>query len=418
MFFIGLFVPMMQLVAVVYWTVQVYVYRIWIEPPWDGGGGVNKADAVKESGMSVQEYEDAKKLAADKRGWVDVAIQIAGDTLQEMIGIKGIVDSCVKDFNILECGYEIVSALPWTKIFKAGKIVDKIIDAIRNAKDWLRRRDKAMGDLRRVEEAERRLASLSGCNSFTPGTLVLLADGSARPIEQLKLGDQVLATNPETGETTPQAVVGTIAGQGDKRLVDITMSNGATISATDGHPFWLADSARWSIAAELRAGSQVLETDGRTATVIKVDHRYAAQRAHNLTVDTFHTYYVVAGGISALVHNCPTGGTGTGPADDAIRAIGPWTKRDIQGAAHGFAPKRLGNNIELHHADQMPGSAIHELDRQVHRGKGTNLHRNKSNQGVTAEMRVEDRQLHWWYRSQEQGWGSLPTQTWYDNLPK
>lgn len=38
----------------------------------------------------------------------------------------------------------------------------------------------------------------------------------------------------------------------------------------------------------------------------------------------------------------------------------------------------------------------------MHRGN-SQLHPNRFNQGVTNEMRAEDRQLHWWYRSQEMG---------------
>lgn len=75
----------------------------------------------------------------------------------------------------------------------------------------------------------------------------------------------------------------------------------------------------------------------------------------------------------------------------------------------------LGDRLELHHADQMPGSAIHELPQVVHRGAGTDLHRNLFNQGVTSEMRNEDTQLHWWYRSMEQGWGNKPEDWWFDN---
>lgn len=65
----------------------------------------------------------------------------------------------------------------------------------------------------------------------------------------------------------------------------------------------------------------------------------------------------------------------------------------------------------------MPGAPIHELDQNVHRGVGTDLHRNPHNQGVTKEMRKEDTQLHWWYRSQEQGWGTYSPEHWFDNWP-
>ncbi|MFD5246793.1 Hint domain-containing protein [Amycolatopsis sp. NPDC058340] len=68
-------------------------------------------------------------------------------------------------------------------------------------------------DVRRVHEAEERLPKTT-CNSFAPGTLVVMADGSRRPIEQLKLDDQVLATDAETGKPTPRKVVATITGHG------------------------------------------------------------------------------------------------------------------------------------------------------------------------------------------------------------
>ncbi|MGC5245005.1 hypothetical protein ACPXCH_35195 [Streptomyces albogriseolus] len=111
------------------------------------------------------------------------------------------------------------------------------------------------------------------------------------------------------------------------------------------------------------------------------------------------------------------GGTGTGPADTPIRHSGPWTRGDIGRGAYGKAPKHLGHDIEIHHADQMPGAAIHELDQKVHRGPSTDLHRNKWNQGVTDEMRKQDTQLHWWYRSQEQGWGVYHPGLWFENWP-
>ncbi|MEU8523865.1 HNH/ENDO VII family nuclease [Streptomyces sp. NPDC048577] len=123
---------------------------------------------------------------------------------------------------------------------------------------------------------------------------------------------------------------------------------------------------------------------------------------------------MLAGATPVLVHNC---GTGAGPADAPIRNSGPWTRSDIIRGSLGLRPNQLGDRIEIHHADQMPGSAIHELDQNVHRGAGTDLHRNPHNQGVTKDMRKEDTQLHWWYRSQEQGWGTYSPDHWFDNWP-
>ena len=72
-----------------------------------------------------------------------------------------------------------------------------------------------------------------------------------------------------------------------------------------------------------------------------------------------------------------------------------------QNALHGKPPVCLGKP-DLHHAGQMPGSGIHEVIPTPHRGNLA-LHPNKFNQGVTPKMRIQDRQLHWWYRAREQG---------------
>jgi hypothetical protein len=94
-------------------------------------------------------------------------------------------------------------------------------------------------------------------------------------------------------------------------------------------------------------------------------------------------------------------GVGYGVNDPPVRIVGPWTEADYKAALRGSPPPSLGRP-DLHHADQMPGSAIHEVVPMEHRGNRA-LHPNLSNQGVTPQMRQQDRQLHWWYRAREQG---------------
>ncbi|GGN65066.1 hypothetical protein GCM10010112_25970 [Actinoplanes lobatus] len=115
-------------------------------------------------------------------------------------------------------------------------------------------------------------------------------------------------------------------------------------------------------------------------------------------------------------------GTGYGPNDEPQRIQGPWTEQDIRGkGAWGYQPEHLADDPEIHHADQMPGSPIHELDWQTHRGKGSDLHRNKVSQEprkrekTMNEYRKEDTQLHWWYRSMEMGWGNFWPTRWFSN---
>ncbi|MEU8401864.1 SpvB/TcaC N-terminal domain-containing protein [Nonomuraea sp. NPDC048892] len=165
------------------------------------------------------------------------------------------------------------------------------------------------GDL--YDAARQRMGRSGGClNSFTPGTDVLMADGTTKPIEDVEVGDQVLATDPETGETGAKTVTHLITGEGDKNLVKISVDidgdrgdETADITATDGHPFWVEKLDRWVDAGDLEAGMWLRTSAGAYVQVDAISEWTAQQRVHNLTVDDLHTYYVSAGETPVLVHN-------------------------------------------------------------------------------------------------------------------
>ncbi|WP_409471574.1 polymorphic toxin-type HINT domain-containing protein [Streptomyces sp. HC307] len=150
-------------------------------------------------------------------------------------------------------------------------------------------------------------------NSFVPGTQVLMADGTTKPIEQVENGDKVLATDPETGETAVETVTAEIVGEGVKHLVKMTIATGkdttAEVTATDGHPFWVPELGEWIDAKDLQAG-EWLRTSAGTYVQITAVERWTTRRStvHNLTVSDLHTYYVLAGATPVLVHNCNTNG--------------------------------------------------------------------------------------------------------------
>jgi hypothetical protein len=155
-------------------------------------------------------------------------------------------------------------------------------------------------------------------NSFTPDTKVLMADGSTKAIKDVKAGDKVLATDPETGETRVETVTREIKGQGVKKLVKVTIdtdgkkgSETAEVTATAGHPFWVPELGEWVGATDLQAG-EWLRTGSGTLVQITAVKRWTTLDAtvHNLTVSVLHTYYVLAGATPVLVHNC--GGTEDG----------------------------------------------------------------------------------------------------------
>jgi RHS repeat-associated protein len=146
-------------------------------------------------------------------------------------------------------------------------------------------------------------------NSFLPGTLVLMADGTYKPIEEIQVGDVVWATDPETGKDGARPVTALIIGDGEKELVDVSVdanSDGiadGTVTATDGHPFWVDSQRKWLAAEHLSPGDQLITPDGARVTVIAVVAYNAVATVHNLTIDDIHTYYVLDESTPVLVHN-------------------------------------------------------------------------------------------------------------------
>lgn len=145
------------------------------------------------------------------------------------------------------------------------------------------------------------------CHSFLPGTDVLMADGSSKDIEDIKNGDVVLATDPETGESYKKTVVDTIRTEDDKDFTDITVATEdgpASIVATDTHPFWAPELNTWVEAGDLDVGTKLRTSTGSDAEITALKHYTKRQRTHDLTIADVHAYYVLAGSVPVLVHNC------------------------------------------------------------------------------------------------------------------
>jgi hypothetical protein len=170
---------------------------------------------------------------------------------------------------------------------------------------------------------------MTGPNSFVPGTHVLMGDGTTRPIEEVAPGDAVVATDPVTGKTQVRTVTATITGEGEKYLVAITVDTDgaagdatATVTATDEHPFWLAELEGWVAAIDLRSGAWLQTSAGTWVQITAVTQRTQPTRVHNLTVDGIHTYYVLAGNTPVLVHNDDPFDTSRQARLDAMRRAG------------------------------------------------------------------------------------------------
>jgi RHS repeat-associated protein len=184
------------------------------------------------------------------------------------------------------CAWTVAGLFIFTRSIKAGKTVGEAAKAASAA-------DEAAG-LARAGEACLR-------NSFTGDTVVLMADGTAKPIWDVKFGDMVMATDPKTGETGPRKVIDLIRHSGHHTMVAVRFADGSTIDATDHHPFWVADTSTWVDAVDLVSGNRIQTANGRQVTVVGLDVRERNLTAYNLSIADLHTYF--AGDDAVLVHN-------------------------------------------------------------------------------------------------------------------
>ena len=145
-------------------------------------------------------------------------------------------------------------------------------------------------------------ADLAECagNCFIAGTLVATSDG-LKPIEDIEVGDEVLAYDPETGEQAYKPVVRLFRNTTDKWYhVHV---NEQDITCTAEHPFYVADIDEFVPAKDLKAGQRVLLADGSCAEIdgILVEELSTPEATYNFEVEDYHTYYVSEDKV--LVHN-------------------------------------------------------------------------------------------------------------------
>lgn len=134
---------------------------------------------------------------------------------------------------------------------------------------------------------------------FKEGTLVATEDG-LKPIEEIEVGDKVLAYDEETGEQAYKEVVRLFRNETDE-WYHIT-ANGEELVCTGGHPFFVKDKGFVS-AKDLSVGDILRLSNGALIPVsaISVEKLENPETTYNFEVADFHTYYV--GENKVLVHN-------------------------------------------------------------------------------------------------------------------
>ncbi|MFF7204809.1 polymorphic toxin-type HINT domain-containing protein [Streptomyces sp. NPDC008141] len=293
-------------------------------------------DAVVEQvGNVVEDVKDAVDWGAVWDG-----VKTVGNFVGEVTGFNDI-KNCVTKGDMEACAWAVATVAglalggAGAGLVRAAKAGRMAMKAAKYTEDVVAGSNK----LKKAEEVAEKVESAVECattaadvatmatgQSFAPGTEVLMADGTRKPIEDVKPGDHVTATDPTTGKTSKQEVTETIKGKGLKKLIKVTVDTDGdqgeatdTITATAGHPFWVPSLKKWLKAGELKPG-QWLQTGAGSRVQVDAVQAWTQQAAvYNLTVDKAHTYYVLAGATPVLVHNCgdaPTHAVGKG--DDPL----------------------------------------------------------------------------------------------------
>ncbi|MFD9817527.1 polymorphic toxin-type HINT domain-containing protein [Streptomyces violascens] len=381
-----------------------------------------------EEKTTQQDLDAADNVVAKAKKKRDEIQHQVIEMIGDLIGYNDARD-CFTKGDVMACINTALGAVPWGKIFKAIKVgikafkiykeIDKAYDAIRageraaaKAAEAVTRAKKAGDEARAAEKAAAKAAeekaaketasdaastesksakaaddaethsggkgeaeSGATCktNSFPTGTRVLMADGTTKAMEDLRAGDKVMATDPQTGETRPETVTATITTPDDKDFTDLTLTNDASprgppskITSTHHHPYWSETRHQWIDAGELRVGEQLRQPDGILLTIRTVRNYEYTVTTHNLTVNQLHTYYVLAGQTPVLVHNC-----GDSVRNEIIEETKATAESNVGIVAHKRKSSIISQySVTLEEAMATGHSFVGEGARDVANGKG------------------------------------------------
>lgn len=101
---------------------------------------------------------------------------------------------------------------------------------------------------------------------FVAGTMALTATGLVAIDDNIKAGDKVISTDPETFETAEKTVVETYVRE-DNKLIHLII-NGEEIITTETPPFYV-NKRGFINASELKVGDELLDSNGNILISIR-----------------------------------------------------------------------------------------------------------------------------------------------------
>lgn len=176
----------------------------------------------------------------------------------------------------------------------------------------------------------------STMSCFVAGTMILTSFGLVA-IENIKVGDKVISSDPISHKTNEKTVLETYVNKA-KNLIHLQI-NGEEIVTTESHPFYVQGFG-FIQACKLHVGDKLVSVSGETLNVEKslVEECEEPVNVYNFQVEHYHTYFVGQNGV--LVHNkCRTIRNDDGSYDVEAEYKEGWT--DEQKAAADQKCKQL-----------------------------------------------------------------------------
>lgn len=162
-----------------------------------------------------------------------------------------------------------------------------------------------------------------GC--FAPGTGIRLANGQIRNIEDIRIGDLVMAYNEQTEQFEPRKVTKAYVHHDTPRMLQISFSNGVKLCITPGHPIltelgWKSRDIENSLMEHNTVASLMVVGDYviglfKNPVVMDIQEMDIGEHydSYNIEVETCHTYLAE----DIVVHNAKVAYASGGLADYA-----------------------------------------------------------------------------------------------------
>ena len=285
-------------------------------------------------------------------------LQVVAPFLGAAAAVAGAIDtykSCAGGAG-LDCAVGIAGMVP------GGRILGAVGKAAKNAERAMDSADD-IGDAAKAARRGGGPSCPTSGHSFDAATPVLMADGTHRAIRDVRVDDEVLATNPQTGATSAERVTD-LHRNTNVDLTDLTVTvdpdptlagdeSTKVIQTTWNHPFWAQSRQAWVDAGSLKPGDELKGVGGSTTTVRAVRNYIKSRLMLDLTVAEIHTYYVIVDRAAVLVHNCKPG-----DLFDVPRKPGAYTIHLADGSKYvGSATRNMRNRVNKAISD---GHAVRE----------------------------------------------------------